>query len=55
MGEEIENWKLYTIMLLMLFFGTCNTLIMKWQDEVEVGPKNSGKDGKTPVFTHPYF
>ena len=35
MGEErdaantISNVKLYLIMLAMLFFGTCNTLVMK--------------------------
>jgi len=53
MAEEIENWKLYTIMCLMLFFGTCNTLVMKWQDEVESGPPD--KDGKPTKFLHPYF
>jgi hypothetical protein len=35
MGEErdaantISNGKLYGIMLTMLFFGTCNTIVMK--------------------------
>ena len=41
MGEDdrdaantISNAKLYMIMLTMLFFGTCNTIVMKGQDKV---------------------
>lgn len=55
MGEqknEIPNWQLYCIMLLMLATGTANTLVMKMQDEVVVGKKADGKD---LTFTHPYF
>ena len=57
MGEErdaantISNCKLYCIMLTMLFFGTCNTIVMKAQDKVKV----DDYDGKPAVFTHPYF
>lgn len=54
MAVEIENYKLYTIMIMMLIFGTCNTLVMKWQDEIEVGPVDPITK-KAPVFTHPYF
>jgi drug/metabolite transporter (DMT)-like permease len=37
---------LYGLMMAMLFFGTCNTVIMKLQDDTDVA---GGK------FTHPYF
>jgi len=59
MGEErdasrtIPNGMLYCIMLAMLFFGTCNTIVMKWQDKTVVGfDKKTGKDYD---FNHPYF
>jgi len=39
-------------MSLMLVFGTCNTIVMKLQDQVVVG---KDKDGKDMLFTHPYF
>jgi hypothetical protein len=50
--RSIENWKLYSIMGLMLFFGTCNTIVMKLQDQVVVG---YDEDGHKMLFTHPYF
>ena len=49
--HTIPNYQLYTIMLLMLIFGTCNTIVMKWQDEVIV---DDTTDPPTK-FTHPYF
>jgi len=57
MGEErdasrtIPNSMLYCIMLAMLIFGTCNTIVMKWQDKTEV------QKAGLPVayFSHPYF
>jgi len=58
MGEErdaantVSNVKLYCIMLTMLFFGTCNTIVMKAQDKAVVGTL---ADGKPAYFTHPYF
>jgi len=38
-------------MLAMLIFGTCNTIVMKWQDKTEV------QKAGLPVayFSHPYF
>ena len=39
-------------MLLMLAFGTLNTVIMKMQDETIVG---QNLDGSPKKFTHPYF
>jgi len=30
--ETLPDWKLYTVMILMLIFGTCNTIVMKLQD-----------------------
>lgn len=50
--NKLPNWQLYLIMLLMLIFGTCNTIIMKLQDQVKVGVDDKGKD---ILFTHPYF
>ena len=38
-------------MMLMLAFGTCNTIVMKVQDETVVGEAN----GKVKVFNHPFF
>jgi hypothetical protein len=53
-GKEntIENWKLYSVMVLMLITGTCNTIVMKMQDQVVVGTDSDGKD---ILYTHPYF
>ena len=50
--DEISNAQLYCIMLLMLAFGTCNTVIMKMQDDTVVG---TYEDGSPKKFTHPYF
>jgi len=50
--EEISNAQLYSIMVLMLAFGTCNTVIMKMQDDTVVG---TYADGSPKKFTHPYF
>jgi hypothetical protein len=36
----------------MLAFGTCNTVIMKMQDDTVVG---TYADGSPKKFTHPYF
>lgn len=44
--DKIANWQLYTLMGLMLFFGTCNTLLMKAQDNVIIDNGNK--------YTHPY-
>jgi hypothetical protein len=50
--EGISPGALYSVMGLMLLFGTLNTVIMKMQDEVVVG---TDKDGNPMKFTHPYF
>ena len=50
--EKISNAQLYSIMVLMLAFGTCNTVIMKMQDDTVVGTYS---DGSPKKFTHPYF
>ena len=42
----------------MLVFGTCNTIVMKWQDNIEVslyGPDGNVLPVKKEPFTHPYF
>jgi drug/metabolite transporter (DMT)-like permease len=36
----------------MLAFGTCNTVVMKMQDDTIVGIY---EDGNPKKFTHPYF
>ena len=56
-SNSISNPKLYAIMLAMLFFGTCNTIVMKAQDKTVVGTKTNPKTGKQEdlTFTHPYF
>ena len=52
-SRTIPNNVLYCIMLAMLIFGTCNTIVMKWQDKTVVGvDKDTGKDA---TFSHPYF
>jgi len=51
-SNKLPNWQLYLIMSLMLIFGTCNTIVMKLQDQVVVGKDDKGKD---ILFTHPYF
>jgi len=48
----VPNTTLYGIMCLMLFFGTCNTVVMKMQDDVIVGTND---DGTSKKFNHPYF
>lgn len=35
--DHIPNYQLYMLMVGMLITGTCNTLVMKAQDEVVVG------------------
>jgi hypothetical protein len=40
-------------MMLMMLFGTANTLILKYQDDFEVGGKD--KNGDPKLFNHPYF
>ena len=44
-------------MMLMLIFGTCNTIVMKLQDEIVVSPKDdpSNTSGKDLKFNHPFF
>ena len=44
-------------MLVMLVSGSCNTIVMKAQDKVEVGaiPGYIPEDGKKNVFKHAYF
>jgi len=44
----VSKWYLYSLMALMLFFGTCNTVLMKMQDDTVVG--SAGQK-----FNHPYF
>ena len=51
--EDFPKWKLYSLMIFMLIFGTSNTIVMKLQDMVKVGGTDS--EGKDKVFTHPYF
>ena len=55
--HTIPNAKLYIIMLIMLISGSCNTVVMKAQDKVEVGdiPGYLPVDGKANVFKHAYF
>lgn len=50
--DEISKALLYTIMILMMLFGTANTIVMKYQDDFVVG---ENPDGSERVFTHPYF
>ena len=49
--DKIANWQLYTLMGMMLLFGTANTLLMKAQDGIVVGTDTDGSDLK---YTHPY-
>lgn len=51
--DHIPNYQLYMLMVGMLITGTCNTLVMKAQDEVVVGFDE--KTQKNIKFTHPYF
>ena len=51
MTEKIPNWQLYTIMIAMLVCGTCNTIVMKLQDQVKVIDGN----GKEVNYNHPYL
>jgi len=46
--ETVSPTVLYAIMGGLLFFGTCNTIVMKLQDEEKV-------DDKGTKFNHPYF
>ena len=41
-------------MLLMLFFGTMDTVVLKLQDEVVVGPRKADT-GPPSTFNHPYL
>lgn len=57
-NDKIEPLKLYLIMAFMLIFGTCNTIVMKAQDEVVTHTEYVDPDtGKTSYmkFSHPYF
>ena len=49
--DELPDWQLYVLMLLMLAFGTANTLVLKYQDEFKV----DNPESTTGKFTHPYF
>lgn len=52
-SDVLPDWQLYVLMILMLCFGTANTLVMKYQDQYEVEKEDGGStSGK---FTHPYF
>ena len=57
--NQISPVALYSIMALMLIFGTCNTLVMKAQDNVVVGtwvdPADPDQKVQDKLFTHPYF
>ena len=56
--HTIPNARLYIIMLIMLISGSCNTVVMKAQDKVEVGDIPgyiTPVDGKANVFKHAYF
>lgn len=55
--HTISNARLYIIMLIMLVSGSCNTIVMKAQDKVEVGaiPGYIPEDGKPNVYKHAYF
>ena len=35
-SDQLADWQLYVLMLLMLCFGTANTLVMKYQDQYPV-------------------
>jgi hypothetical protein len=50
--EKMSNVTLYSVMILMLAFGTINTVVMKMQDDTIVGKNADGTDQK---FTHPYL
>ena len=41
--DTISKGLLYTIMILMMLFGTANTIVMKYQDDFHVGGLD--KDG----------
>ena len=43
---------LYVIMLLMLIFGTCNTVVMKAQDDYVIYPD---EDKEHQKYNHPFF
>ena len=51
--DKLPDWQLNCLMILMLIFGTANTLVMKYQDEYKIDdPDLRGTSGK---FVHPYF
>ena len=57
--RKVANSRLWTIMLIMLISGSCNTIVMKAQDKVEVAPiagaeADEGDHGKF-YYRHPYF
>jgi len=57
-GDKIANWKLYTLMGLMLVFGSANTLIQKYQDDTVLPGEPKYKDSKPGdlrKYSHPYF
>lgn len=54
-NDSLPDWQLYVLMLLMLAFGTANTLVMKYQDEYKVPTVEQGGSSTTGKFTHPYF
>ena len=51
--DTISNAALYTIMILMMLFGSANTLVMKAQDDFATDGINV--HGKPAHFIHPYF
>lgn len=56
-NEKLVGFKLYMIMVGMLIAGTLNTLLTKWQNQVEVPGFIQWGDDKGKVqqtFTHPY-
>ena len=57
--NQISQCGLYTIMLLMMLFGTLNTVVLKLMDETEVEGgvlvENSNGEFKPKVYNHPFF
>ena len=51
--NDLPKWQLYSLMALMLLFGTANTLIMKYQNEYRIS--DSRVAGSTGKYVHPYF
>ena len=50
-SNGIAKWQVYTLMGLMLFFGSTNTIIQKYQNELETEDEH----GDMIKYVHPFF